>query len=170
MKYKILLPMFALISVAVIAAFVAPIRSSVASSVLALPTPVRKPAVKTLSEITYTEGEYDGVGIVKTEAEWKKLLSPNAFYVLRKEGTERAYSGALTDNKKKGTYHCAACGLALFNSASKYASETGWPRGFCRVWKARTRRRIRTFRFLCGRAPSNCRWTTMVFSSRRWWA
>ena len=98
------------------------------SSAAAVPasTPPKAPAHKGAA-LTPTYAEYDGVTLVRTEAQWKKLLSPQAFYVLRKEGTERAYTGALTDNKKKGTYHCAACGLVLFSSDAKYDSKTGWP-------------------------------------------
>jgi peptide-methionine (R)-S-oxide reductase len=69
---------------------------------------------------------YRGEKIVKTEAEWRKLLTPKQFYVLREKGTEKAYTGEYTDNKRRGTYHCAACGLALFGSNSKFDSETGW--------------------------------------------
>lgn len=135
MKFKSLISILALISVVMVAALIAPVRSSIVSAALPLPTPQKKATTKTYAEITYTEGEFDGVMITRSESEWKKLLSPNAFYVLRKEGTERAYSGALTNNKKKGTYHCAACGLALFTSAAKYDSETGWPSFFQPIYK-----------------------------------
>lgn len=70
---------------------------------------------------------FDGAKIVKSDDEWKKILSPEAFYVLRQKGTERAYSGKLTDNKKVGVYACAACGLHLFSSKHKFDSGTGWP-------------------------------------------
>lgn len=70
---------------------------------------------------------FDGKKIVKSEAEWKKLLTPAAFTVLRKKGTERPYTGKLTDNKRTGVYACAACGLHLFSSKHKFDSGTGWP-------------------------------------------
>ena len=73
---------------------------------------------------------FDGRKIVRPEKEWKKILTADAFYVLRQKGTERAYTGSLTDNKKAGTYACAACGLHLFSSAHKFDSETGWPSFF----------------------------------------
>jgi len=92
------------------------------------PTPVRTNSRKltTQREFVFLD-TWDGTKIAKTDDEWKKELSPMEFYVLRQQGTERAYTGELTDNKKQGTYYCAACGLALFSSKHKYNSETGWP-------------------------------------------
>ncbi len=65
--------------------------------------------------------------VVKSDAEWKAQLSEEAYYVLRKAGTERAYSGQYWDHHGKGTYTCAACGLPLFDSKTKFDSGTGWP-------------------------------------------
>lgn len=62
-----------------------------------------------------------------TEAEWRERLSPKAFYVLREEGTERAYTSELNKEKRVGTFHCAGCDLPLFSSETKYESGTGWP-------------------------------------------
>ena len=59
--------------------------------------------------------------------EWQKRLSPQVFYILREEGTERAFSSALNDEKRKGTFHCAGCDSPLFLSDTKYDSGTGWP-------------------------------------------
>jgi peptide-methionine (R)-S-oxide reductase len=65
--------------------------------------------------------------IVKTDEEWKKLLTPIQYKVLRERGTEVAFTGEYWDNHKKGTYLCAACHLPLFDSKTKFESGTGWP-------------------------------------------
>jgi peptide-methionine (R)-S-oxide reductase len=65
--------------------------------------------------------------IEKTEAEWKKQLSPDAFHVTREHGTERAYTSELNNEKRDGMFHCVACGAALFPSDTKFESGSGWP-------------------------------------------
>lgn len=62
-----------------------------------------------------------------TDAQWRGKLSPEAYRVLREAGTEPAGSSPLYDEKRKGIYHCAGCGAALFSSETKYQSCTGWP-------------------------------------------
>ena len=62
-----------------------------------------------------------------TDAQWKQRLSPAAYQVLRKEGTERPFSSPLNNEKRAGTFHCAGCDLPLFSSKAKYDSGTGWP-------------------------------------------
>ncbi len=76
---------------------------------------------------TAASDEYKGEKIVKTEAEWRKELTKEQFYVLREKGTERAFTGKLTDNHEHGDYYCAACHLKLFSSEDKFESGTGWP-------------------------------------------
>ncbi len=68
-----------------------------------------------------------GEKIFRSDAEWKKHLTPEQFEVARKKGTERAFSGEYWDNHEKGVYCCACCGAELFASETKYDSGTGWP-------------------------------------------
>jgi len=65
--------------------------------------------------------------IIKSEAEWKKTLTPIQFYVLREKGTERATTGVFDKHYEKGIYTCAGCDTPLFHSKNKYNSHSGWP-------------------------------------------
>jgi peptide-methionine (R)-S-oxide reductase len=65
--------------------------------------------------------------IAKTDAEWRQQLSPEAFQVARKHGTERPWTSSLNDEKRDGTYVCVGCGEPLFAAADKFDSGTGWP-------------------------------------------
>ena len=62
-----------------------------------------------------------------SQEEWKNRLSPESYYILREEGTERAFSSQLNNEKRQGIFHCAGCDLPLFSSDTKYDSGTGWP-------------------------------------------
>ncbi len=65
--------------------------------------------------------------IERTEDEWKELLSPEQYYVLRGKGTERPYQNEFDEHFEPGTYYCAACDLELFESETKFNSGCGWP-------------------------------------------
>ena len=65
--------------------------------------------------------------MVKTEREWRELLTPEQFHVTREKGTEHAFTGTHWDNHEKGVYRCACCGTELFSSEHKFDSGTGWP-------------------------------------------
>ena len=72
----------------------------------------------------------DSFPVAKTEAEWREILSPEAFRVLRQHGTERPGSSRLNAEKRQGIFACAGCGTKLFDAATKYESGTGWPSFF----------------------------------------
>lgn len=65
--------------------------------------------------------------VIKTEEEWRKLLTQEQYHVTREQGTEPAFTGKYWDHKDKGLYQCIACGLPLFRSDTKFESGTGWP-------------------------------------------
>lgn len=68
--------------------------------------------------------------VEKTEAEWRAILSPEAFRVLRQHGTERAGTSPLDKEKRPGTFACAGCGTPVFEASAKFDSGTGWPSFF----------------------------------------
>jgi peptide-methionine (R)-S-oxide reductase len=102
------------------------VRSSESALISPLPTPKPAKPSSRNSLFRFTD-VWDGKTIELSNAEWKRLLTPFQYYVLRLKGTERSYTGSLLKNKRAGTYYCAACGLALFSSTAKYDSHTGWP-------------------------------------------
>ena len=87
-------------------------------------------SVAVLAALWWMRGESVEAGpfeITKTDEEWRRLLSPAAYKVLRHQATERPFSSPLDHEKRKGTFACAGCALPLFSSATKFDSGTGWP-------------------------------------------
>jgi peptide-methionine (R)-S-oxide reductase len=81
---------------------------------------------KTAASIANDE-VFDGKQILKTDAEWKKLLTAEQYHILREAGTEEPYTGEYAETHEDGDYYCAACHLKLFSSKTKFESGTGWP-------------------------------------------
>jgi len=95
-------------------------------------TPVEgKQEEKAAKQVTVFSVEKKGLimidKVIKTESEWKKVLTPEQFRIMRQKGTERAFTGEYVDNHEKGVYKCASCGNDLFASDTKFESGTGWP-------------------------------------------
>ena len=74
-----------------------------------------------------TKASSEKFEVMHSEAEWRKLLSPKAYNVLREAGTERPFTSPLNDEHRKGVFACAGCDLPLYSSDTKYDSGTGWP-------------------------------------------
>ena len=90
-----------------------------------------------------------------SEAEWKKRLSPAAFSVLRREGTERSFSSPLNQEHRSGTFVCAGCRLPLFSSKAKFDSGTGWP-SFCQPLSNAVVTKL-DFKLIVPRSEYHCR-------------
>ncbi|MCB1023188.1 MAG: peptide-methionine (R)-S-oxide reductase MsrB, partial [Acidobacteria bacterium] len=80
--------------------------------------------------------------IVKTDAEWKKILTPEQYRITREAGTEMPYTSPLNDIKEKGIFACVCCDLPLFSSKTKFESHTGWPSFYAPIRKINVREKI----------------------------
>ena len=94
------------------------------------PEPVTKPVQLTQHEPIMKPKQATEEKIVKTDAEWRAKLTPEEYRILRRKGTERAFTGKFDHHFKDGTYTCKGCGTPLFLSATKYNSGCGWPAFF----------------------------------------
>ncbi len=118
---------------------------SLTALVFGLPARTRAAQAASMKEIEQLQKNWkmllaDGADIAtsaetlkRTNAEWKKILSPAAYDVLREEGTERPGTSPLNGEKRPGVFVCAGCSLPLFTSAMKYESGTGWPSFFTTI-------------------------------------
>jgi len=92
--------------------------------------PVGTPPTETVPDLPTPESENDPAEVdwaAITESEWQERLTEEQYYVARRKGTERSFSGAYWDNKLPGKYHCVCCALPLFDAETKFVSGTGWP-------------------------------------------
>ena len=87
---------------------------------------INKPNETTPNNNTIVSGVFD-TSKTRTEKEWKKILSPDQFHILREAGTETPFTGELNNEKRKGTYYSVGCDVPLFRSEQKFDSGTGWP-------------------------------------------
>jgi peptide-methionine (R)-S-oxide reductase len=104
-------------------AFVAHPRAATTSA----PKPGDTVLIENFSAAGVSQGKVNSARVVKSDEEWRELLSPAAYRVTRHEGTEYPYSGEYNDNHADGIYRCICCGTALFDSRTKFESGTGWP-------------------------------------------
>ena len=94
------------------------------------PADAAKPGNVTIENFStggVSQGKATVPKVIRSEAEWRKLLPGDSFYVTRQEGTERPFSGPYNDNHADGIYRCICCDTALFDSRNKFESGTGWP-------------------------------------------
>lgn len=99
--------------------------------------------------------------IIKTEEEWRKILTPEQYYITREKGTEPPFSGKYYNFKGKGVFQCVCCGNELFNSETKFDSGTGWPsfwapiREDCITTRADFSYGMQRVEVLCGRCDAH---------------
>jgi len=86
--------------------------------------------VRVFNAVGQLVGPVESGKVVKTDDEWRRLLTAEQFQIARGKGTERPFCGTLLDNKREGVYSCVCCGLPLFSSSAKFESGTGWPSFF----------------------------------------
>lgn len=109
-----------------------------------------------MSEPTETSRDYR-----KSDAEWRKVLTEEQYYVTREKGTERAFTGEYWNSKQEGVYCCVCCGTELFDSDTKFESGTGWPSYFAPIDKQNVRTEedntflMRRVEVLCGKCDAH---------------
>jgi len=98
--------------------------------------------LQTVGRSQSSQGDKGIKKVVKTDAEWKELLTAEQYNVMREKGTEAPFSSPLNDIHDKGTFECAACELPLFSSATKFDSGTGWPSFWAPIKKENVREQV----------------------------
>ena len=99
-------------------------------------------ALQNSGSLKGAQGDKGITKVIKTDAEWKQLLTAEQYNVMRQKGTEAPYSSPLNDIHEKGTFVCAACELPLFSSATKFDSGTGWPSFWAPIKKENVREQV----------------------------
>jgi peptide-methionine (R)-S-oxide reductase len=84
-------------------------------------------AIAGVSVMRFRGAQAEGAHLVRTDADWRSVLTPEQYAVLRKAGTERPFTSPLLHEERKGVFACAGCGSDLFSSSTKFDSGTGWP-------------------------------------------
>ncbi|MGF0239707.1 peptide-methionine (R)-S-oxide reductase MsrB [Rhodococcus sp. IEGM1300] len=113
------------------------------------------PSFATRSALVSEADAAEEFEVTHSDSEWRAMLSAEQYDILREEGTERAYSSALNNEHRDGTFACAGCDLPLFSSATKFDSRTGWPSFWTPLDKAVATRQDRSFGVL--REEVHCR-------------
>ncbi len=104
--------------------------------------PAEQTRIKQMDKQDNTDPTVDTNGkVIKSDTEWRQILTPEQYSILRQKGTEAPYTGIYNDHYEKGTYQCAACGQVLFKSDTKYPSHCGWPAFYDVEQKGRVIRR-----------------------------
>jgi len=124
---KILIVLIVVIGIALLWKFVSPVQ----------PSTMAKLRNNSKPDSSKINGDKMSDKVIKSDEEWKKELSPEEYRILREKGTERAFTGKYWDHHELGTYICAACGIELFESDTKFDSGCGWPSYFEPIDSAR---------------------------------
>ena len=125
------------------------------------PSPLSDAIVHVTPAATADDEDPSMEPIVRSDEEWRSLLTPEQYQVLRQKGTEQAFSGQFCSFKEPGRYRCAGCGLALYTSTKKFESGTGWPSFFAPIDERRLRYEsdashgMRRIEVLCARCGSH---------------
>jgi peptide-methionine (R)-S-oxide reductase len=96
-------------------------------SIMIITLPLYSACAQQNQDSIKTKGKEMSFKVQKTEKEWKEILTPEQYHVLREKGTEQPFTGEYWNSRGKGVYKCAACGAELFSSDTKFDSNCGWP-------------------------------------------